>query len=135
MSDLLLTAAIRKYRWDTSKGQLNVEQLCDLSLQSSSATTVTLDGIAKDLNRQVKALAEESFVTPRVASPENELIQKLEIVKMIIAVKLEEQALAKTVRERAEKKKQLTELLAQKDEEGLKALTKEELLKQIAELG
>jgi hypothetical protein len=135
MENVFLTAARNKFRFDTNKGSLSTEQLWDLPLQSTSATAVTLDGIAQNLNRQVKALAEESFVTPRTASPKDELAQKLEVVKAIIAVKLEERTAAEQARERAQKKVQLTELLARKNEQKLESLSEEDLLKQLAELG
>lgn len=135
MNDLFLIAARQKFRFNTTLGLLSTEQLWELPLQSTKAGTATLDSVAQDLNRQVKALEDVSFVTPRAASPKDELTQKLEIVKAIIAVKIAERDAAEQARERAQKKAQLTELLARKNEQKLESLSEEDLLKQLAELG
>jgi hypothetical protein len=63
------------------RGLIATEDLWDLSLED-------LDVLAKQLNRQVKSLEEESFIQ-KPSSANDTLLLKFEIVKRVIAVKLE----------------------------------------------
>ena len=54
MSNLFEVAARKKYRFDSQKGLLSVEELWDLPLQSTKS--VSLDSIAIALNKEIKAL-------------------------------------------------------------------------------
>ena len=94
MSDLFFNAACNKFRFtDPSlNGTLCTEDLFGLHLQQ-------LDRIAINLNRQVKEVEEESFIKP-VSSDSSRLGQELELVKAVIAYKLE-------LKERAEQKAKL----------------------------
>jgi hypothetical protein len=94
MSDLFFNAACNKFRFtDPSlNGTLCTEDLFGLHLQQ-------LDRIAINLNRQVKEVEEESFIKP-VSSDSSRLGQELEVVKAVIAYKLE-------LKERAEQKAKL----------------------------
>lgn len=115
-----------KLRFETSKGLLSVEDLWDLSL-------VSLDAIAKAVNKKVKEQQEESFISEKT---EKETIHnlQLEILKYVIKVKMEENAAKKQKVERQEKVAYLENLLLEKKNEELKGLSAEELQKQIAEL-
>lgn len=115
-----------KLTFNTNKGQLSVEHLWDLSLES-------LDTIAKAVNRELKASEEESFVKTRTKS-NTELTLKLDILKRVIEVKLEE---AETKKNKAAKGAQLAllkELQANKQLQDLQSLSTEEIAKRIAEL-
>lgn len=126
MEKMFEKATKSKLRFSTNKGQLSVEDLWDLSL-------VSLDTIAKDVNKALKADQEESFISPK-STVNSELTLKLEILKYIIQVKQEEKEKSKL---RAEKQAQLAtlkELAAQKSGEALSQKSLEEIQAMIAEL-
>ena len=108
-----------KLRFKSQMGLITVEDLWDLSLYN-------LDSIAKDLNKQIKAEAEESFIT--VKSKANTALElAFEIVKHVIKVKLEEAELKRAAAEKKARKAQIMELISQKQNEALSAKSIEEL--------
>lgn len=115
-----------KLTFNTNKGQLSVEHLWDLSLDS-------LDTLAKAVNRELKASEEESFVKTRTKA-NTELVLRLEILKRIIEVKLQEQEDKKN---RAAKRAQLDTLEQLRDNKALQelqSLSLEEINARIAAL-
>ena len=100
-----------KLTFSTNKGQLSVEHLWDLSLDS-------LDTLAKGVNRELKASEEESFVKTRTKA-NTELVLRLEILKRIIEVKLQE---AEEKKNRAAKRAQLDTLEQLRDNKALQEL-------------
>lgn len=122
-----------KLRFASTKGELTVEQLWDAPLISGNG--FNLDVIAKDVNTQLKASTEESFVKqarPNAAQAALEL--KLEILKHIIGVKLAEADAAKASVARAEELRRLKEALAHKQDEALMSMDADALKKRIEEL-
>ena len=65
--NLFEIATRAKFRFDSLKGALTVEQLWELPLQSR--TGVDLDTVAKGINASLKEVAEESFVPTARTSP------------------------------------------------------------------
>jgi len=125
MSDMFEQAAREKFRFDTSKGQVTVEDLWDLPLSSSSGKA-SLDEVAKGLHRQLKSDDSISFVTP--ATKTDETVQKkFDIVKHVIAIRLAENEAAATLRANREKKQNLLALIAQKENEQLAGKSLEDL--------
>ena len=117
-------ASRKKLRFSVPKGTINTEDLWDLSLES-------LDEIAKMLNRQLKAMDEESFITTR--TKENSIVNhRFEIVVHIIKVKMEEVEKKKLAKERAEKRAQLKELIEKKMRSAQEEKSIEELEKELA---
>ena len=114
------------------QGLLTVEQLWELPLTSTSK--FDLDTIAREVNTELKGVTEESFVSVKPDPRKKELEGKLEILKHVIAVKVKEQEDAKNASERAQKRKKLVEALASKEDEALTKMSKDEILKQLAEL-
>jgi DNA gyrase/topoisomerase IV subunit A len=133
--DLFEIATRRKFRFASTRGQLSTEQLWDLPLTSTNSEGVTLDAVARTVNQSLKAVTEESFVQPQKNTAAEELSQKLEVVKHVIAVKLAEREAATKLQEKAQRKQRILEVLAEKDNEALKGLSREELTKELAELG
>lgn len=124
-------ASRQKLRFPSLKGELTVEQLWDLPLQSKSG--FDLDTIAKAVSRDLKAVTEESFVIE--TSPANTtLVLKLDLMKHIIAVRLAENAAAVNRAARAAERQKLLGVLADKQDESLKALTPAEIQQRLAEL-
>lgn len=115
-----------KLRFATNKGYLSVEDLWDLSLPS-------LDKIAVALDEELAKSPRKSFITDN--TPKNdELELRFNIVKEIIATKLQEKADKEAAKDKAAEKARLTELLAKKQSEKLESLSEEELMKRLEAL-
>lgn len=125
-------ATRRAIRFESAKGDLSVEQLWDLPLQSRNQ--FDLDTVAKTVNRQLNAVTEESFVSVRENPAKETLSLKLEIVKHIISVKLQEAEEARNKANKASEKEKLLRLLDEKQNEALRALTPEEIQERLKAL-
>ena len=125
-------ATRRAIRFESTKGDLSVEQLWDLPLQSRNQ--FDLDTIAKTVNRQLNDVTEESFVSVRENPAKETLSLKLELVKHIISVKLQEAEEARNRANKASEKEKLLRLLDEKQNEALRALTPEELQERLKAL-
>lgn len=115
-----------KYRFPY-KGQVSVEDLWDISLEG-------LDSIYKTLNSELKKIWEESLLETK--SKEDIILNnKIDIVKYIVSVKLEE----KDARERAFanriKREKIMGILAEKQDQALYSASEEELRKMLEDLG
>ena len=120
---LFVTATRKKFRFETTKGALNSEDLWDLSLES-------LDLIAVNLDKKVENGGKKSFIGKRdTSASENET--KLEIVKFVIQTKLDEADARKTRAEKANQKDFLASLLEKKRMAQLENLSVEDIQKQI----
>ena len=125
-------ATRRAIRFESAKGDLSVEQLWDLPLQSRNQ--FDLDTVAKTVNRQLNAVTEESFVSVRENPAKETLSLKLEIVKHIISVKLQEAEEARNRANKSSEKEKLLRLLDEKQNEALRALTPEEIQERLKAL-
>ena len=125
-------ATRRAIRFESAKGDLSVEQLWDLPLQSRNQ--FDLDTVAKTVNRQLNDVTEESFVSVRENPAKETLSLKLELVKHIISVKLQEAEEARNRANRASEKEKLLRLLDEKQNEALRALTPEEIQERLKAL-
>ena len=125
-------ATRRAIRFESAKGDLSAEQLWDLPLQSRNQ--FDLDTVAKTVNRQLNAVTEESFVSVRENPAKETLSLKLEIVKHIISVKLQEAEEARNRANKASEKEKLLRLLDEKQNEALRALTPEEIQERLKAL-
>ncbi len=108
------------------RGLVSVEDLWDLSVQD-------LDFIYKELNIRLKEQSEESLLEKKSQS-DKILELKIEIIKYIVNVKLEEQKIKEDAILKSEKKQKLFKLIAEKRDENLKSLPVEELEKMVDEL-
>ena len=123
-----------KLRFESTKGELSVENLWDLPL--TSRTGFDLDTLAKGIARDMRNNQEESFVTTSGASAQMRTLElKLEILKHIIAFKLAEAEKKEQAASKAEEKRRLTEILAQKQDQALLDLTPVELQARLRALG
>ena len=108
------------------KGQCTVEDLWDMPLAH-------LDSIFKVLNSEAKSQKEESLLA--VKTSENTILDlQIDIVKHVVSVRLKEQEERKTLADRASQKQKLLGLAAEKQEESLRGLGAEELLRMASEL-
>lgn len=133
MSSLFEQASRKAFRYPSSKGALTTEQLWDLPLTARTGC-VDLDTVAKTLNTELKTVAEESFVSTKPAPVKALLVDKLDVVKHVIAVKLAEAAAASDAAARKAEREKLMGILADKTDDALKALTPEQIRARIAEL-
>ena len=123
-------AARQKLRFESPKGQLQVEDLWDLPLTSTKGQA-NLDDIARGLHRQLKNGDDVSFVNATQKS--DEVVQlKFDIVKHVIEVRLVENEAAAKARENKEKKQQLLAIIAQKKDAALQGTSLEELEAMVA---
>jgi len=107
-------ATRQKLRFQTDKGLLSVEDLWDLPLTSQHGRT-NLDDIARGLHGQLKNSNDVSFVVKERKS--NESVQlAFDIVKHIIDVKLVERDAAQLAATTKEKKQQIMQLIANKEQ-------------------
>lgn len=112
-------ASQQKLRFKTTKGQLSVEQLWDLSLEE-------LDALAVSLEVEHTESGRKSFLTRNSAKDKTAKL-KFDIVLDVLNTKLDE---AKTLAEAAETRahnKKIIELISEKKEESLKGKSIEEL--------
>lgn len=118
-------ATREKYRFPY-KGQIGVEDLWDLSVGE-------LDKIYKALNRQAKQINEESLLAAK-SKEDKVLDNKINIIRHIVSVKLDEIANAKAAHERTEQKQKIMAILANKQDEELRGKSADELKAMLAEL-
>jgi hypothetical protein len=124
-------ASKMKLRIETDKGRISVEDLWDLPLISN--TGLNLDDIAKNLNRDLKESAEESFVVKK--NKVNDVLElKFSIVKRIIEVKLADVEKRKNAAEIKAKKEMILEIIGDKETDTLKGKSKAALKKLYDEL-
>lgn len=106
-----------KVRFETVKGNISTEDLWDLPLTDSDG--MSLDDLAKALNKKVKCSEEESFVVKQ--SKANTILElKFSLVKHIIKEKLaeiEEKENAVIVKA---KKERIDSLILEKEDDTLK---------------
>lgn len=120
-------ASRMKLRFATSKGNLSVEDLWDLSLP-------VLDKSAVSYDEELAKSPRKSFISND--SPKNdELELKFNIVKDIITDKLKEKVDRDRAKQKAAEKAKLLDLLDKKQSEKLENLSEEELRQRLAELG
>ena len=120
-------ASKQKLRFASTRGSLAVEDLWDLPLTSGQ---VNLNDLAVNVNRAIKeSEGEESFVPTAKAGNADvaRLHLQLDVLKRIIAVKVEERDAREAARDKLVKKRVLQEALAEAQTNALKSKTPEEI--------
>lgn len=119
-------ASKMKLRFATSKGNLSVEDLWDLSLPA-------LDRLAVSYDEELAKSPRKSFITNDTPS-NSELELKFNIVD-VITDKLKDKAAREAAKDKAAEKARLTELLAKKQSEKMESMSEDEIRQRLAELG
>ena len=114
-------------RFPSVKGQLSVEDLWDLPLTGKNPQVLDLDTVAKTVHAELKASAEESFVTVRANPRQTALELAMEVVKAIIEFKLAARTAANQKEVKRAERERLQKVLETKDEEALKTLSADEV--------
>jgi hypothetical protein len=125
INELFVIAARKKFRFSSTKGELNVEDLFDLNLNF-------LDSIAVALDEKIQKAGRKSFVQKRAASTTDFEIQ-LEIVKFVIESKQAEIEERKAREAKAAKREFLLNLKQKKEMDQLEGLSLADIEKQLAE--
>lgn len=118
-------ATRNKYRF-SYKGTIGVEDLWDLNVTA-------LDTIFKGLKMQEKQSQEESLLHTKTKE-DVELETKIAIVRRIVEVKQQEVANKKAAKEKAEQKKKIMAVLAEKQDAALYEKSEAELAAMLAEM-
>ena len=127
-------ASRAKLRFDSPVGELTTEQLWDLPL-TAKAGKANLDQLARGTNADLKDVTEGSFVDERPDPRKTELELKLDILKHVIASKIADRAAAEKAAQTAERKRKLMDALAQREMSDLAGMSREQIEKEIADLG
>lgn len=115
-------ASKMKLRFATSKGNLSVEDLWDLSLPA-------LDRLAVSYDEELAKSPRKSFITND--TPSNSELE----LKDVITDKLKDKAAREAAKDKAAEKARLTELLAKKQSEKMESMSEDEIRQRLAELG
>ena len=120
------TATRRKLRFQTTRGNLTVEDLWDVPL-------TVLDESYKGLSREIREAEDDSLLTKRDSGVETAVLKR-ELVKHVVEVRQAE-ALAKQAQTaRRAQAARVRELIAQKQDEALTGKSTEELAALLNEL-
>lgn len=108
------------------KGMINVIDLWNLSLTN-------LDSAFKTLNAEVKKSEEESLLNAKTKEDE-ELTNKIDIIKYIVSKKLAEKEARENEKKNKEKRQRILEIKAKRQDEALENMSDEDLDKLLADL-
>ena len=132
LTDLLLQASRGKWRYVSPRGELSTEQLWDLELTSPFSKVASLNSIAVALHQESISETPVSFI-PGVQqyAPPSIASLKLQLVKEIINIRVNEAKAKEALLAESQKKQQdaeiIQQILAQREQDNLKALTTEQL--------
>ena len=120
-----------KFRYPYTTGMITTEDLWDLSMDK-------LDIVYKNLNKELKAADGDSLIASKSANEGvkvNNLKNKIEVVKYIFESKRQAAELARMAAANAAEKQKILNALADLEDNALRNMSKDELLKRLAELG
>ena len=132
-NDLFFQATKGKFRFPSKVGELTTEQLWDLPL-TSGKNGPDLDTVAKTINAEIRAASEESFVGPSKTSKRTLLETKLEVVKAVIAAKIDCAREAEKRASKASRRRLLEDAIAQADMREISSASKDDLLKRLRDM-
>lgn len=114
-----------RYRFNY-KGVMTVEDLWSLRVED-------LDAIFKMLNRQKKTADEDSLLATKSAE-DQDLDNKIDIVRYIVSVKLAEAAERVSAAEKKAQRDKIMEIVAKKKDKALEDMGIDDLMKKLEEL-
>ena len=120
------TATRRKLRFQTTKGNLSIEDLWDVPL-------TVLDEAYKGLSRQIRDVEDDSLLAKRDSGVEEATIKR-DLVKHVVEVRQAEATEKRSREARRAQAARVRELIAQKQDEALSGKSTEELAALLAEL-
>ena len=122
-------AAKLKLRFTSSKGQLTVEQLFDLTMSELSSL---IKKVNADLKKEARVDDDLGFLEGK---DETESLNSLrfDILKDVYLTKKQEREEAATDQEKKARRQRISEIIARKKDEALESLSIEELEKKLKE--
>lgn len=123
--NLFEIATSNRYRFNY-KGVMTVEDLWSLRVED-------LDAIFKMLNRQKKTADEDSLLATKSAE-DQDLANKIDIVRYIVSVKLAEAAERVSAAEKKAQRDKIMEIVAKKKDKALEDMGIDDLMKKLKEL-
>lgn len=123
--NLFEIATRNRYRFNY-KGVMTVEDLWSLRVED-------LDAIFKMLNRQKKTADEDSLLATKSAE-DQDLANKIDIVRYIVSVKLAEAADRVSAAEKKAQRDKILEIVAKKKDKELEDMDVDQLMKKLEEL-
>ena len=123
--NLFEIATRNRYRFNY-KGVMTVEDLWSLRVED-------LDAIFKMLNRQKKTADEDSLLATKSAE-DQDLANKIDIVRYIVSVKLAEAAERVSAAEKKAQRDKIMEVVAKKKDKALEDMGIDDLMKKLEEL-
>lgn len=129
--DIFEQASKQDLKFKIARGFVRPHELWIIPL--SNPDDFNLDFFAKDINAQIKAANEESFVKPKSASTEI-LELKLNILKRVIYVRQEESRAKEMALINSTKKDRLLGAIAKKEDEDMGNLSLDELKAKLKEI-
>lgn len=123
--NLFEIATRNRYRFNY-KGVMSVEDLWSLRVED-------LDAIFKMLNRQKKTADEDSLLATKSAE-DQDLANKIDIVRYIVSIKLAEAAERVSAAEKKAQRDKIMEIVAKKKDKALEDMGIEDLMKKLEEL-
>lgn len=130
--NLFEVASRKQLRFQSAKGALTVEHLWLLPLTSANGDS--LDRLAMAANRDLRELAEDSFVESKPNPRKAELTLQLDILKHVINVKQAENAAKVADTQRKTQIQQIEAALAEKQGDALKGMSAADLEQKLKEL-
>lgn len=130
MTNIFERAVFAKLRFATTMGNLNTEDICGLSLTN-------LNTLAKALNKELKAEADEDFLEVKTAKMKEkaDMLQlRFDIVLSVLNKKKLAKEKAALRKEISEKKAVITDLIVSKRNEALAGKSIEELEEELNKL-
>jgi CxxC motif-containing protein len=121
VNDIFIVASRQKFRYETTRGVLCVEDLWDLSLAQ-------LDSVAKAVNKEIKEAEGEQYFVKPATTASTEVKAKFDIVLYVIKVKMEERDAAAAKAEKEATKQKIMALIDKKKDEALAGKTADELM-------
>ena len=123
--NLFEIATRNRYRFNY-KGVMTVQDLSSLRVED-------LDAIFKMLNRQKKTADEDSLLATKSAE-DQDLANKIDIVRYIVSVKLAEAAERVSAAEKKAQRDKIMEIVAKKKDKALEDMGIDDLMKKLKEL-
>ena len=124
-NELFINATRNNYQFPF-RGMINVIDLWDLSLTN-------LDSVFKTLNAEAKKSEEEILLNTK-SKEDEEISNKIEIVKYIVSVKLDEKKKREDAKKNAKMRQRLLEIKAKRQDAALENMSDEDLDKLLADL-
>ena len=131
-ADLFEIASRKQFRFNSAKGELTVEDLWHLPLMSET-NRACLDDVARRLDSELNASTHKSFVEP-TKDTTGDVRQKFDLVMAIIAARQTENRDSQDAHAKAQQKRFLLSVLAQKQEDELRGKSMAEIEAAIAAL-